>query len=58
MGPFRKTIVFFTVFYDAGIPPWYIKIPDQTVHSETCIRELPLRQTLNSEGWCGNLAVL
>ena len=27
-------------------------------YSETCVREPPLRQTLNSEGWCGKVAVL
>ena len=28
------------------------------LYSETCVREPPLRQTLNSEGWCGKVTVL
>ena len=26
-------------------------------YTETCVREPPLRKTLNSEGWCGKVAV-
>ena len=27
-------------------------------YSETCVRQPPMRQTLNSEGWCGKVTVL